>query len=56
LTLDLSFLKNSKGSIITSGVESPDEPSFNNTPLIITSSGKINVTLKANDGFVAVFE
>jgi hypothetical protein len=56
LTLDLSFLKNKKGQLIVSGVENKDEPSFDVKNIVITVSGKMNITLKANDGFVAVIE
>jgi hypothetical protein len=55
LTLDLSFLKNKKGQLIVSGDAATDEPSFSSTPVEIPASGKMNITLKANDGFVAVF-
>ena len=56
LTLDLSFLKNKNGQLIVSGVENKDEPSFEVKKIVITVSGKMNITLKANDGFVAVIE
>src|SRR5688572_11018252 len=56
LTLDLSFLKNKKGQLIVSGVENKDEPSFDVKNIVIPVSGKMNITLKGNDGFVAVFE
>jgi hypothetical protein len=56
LTLDLSFLNNKKGTLITSGKNDMDEPSFNFSSLKLPSTKKINITLKANDGFVAVFD
>lgn len=56
LTLDLSFLKNKKGKLIASGPVTGDEPSFEQTPVTLSTAGKTNITLKANDGFVAVFE
>ena len=56
ITLDLSFLKNKKGQIISSGPENKDEPSFTVKSMTIPASGKMNVTLKGNDGFVAVFK
>ena len=56
LTLDLSFLKNKKGQLIVSGVENKDEPSFDIKKIVINDSGKMNITLKGNDGFVAVIE
>ncbi|MEO5944081.1 MAG: glycoside hydrolase family 97 catalytic domain-containing protein [Ferruginibacter sp.] len=55
LTLDLSFLKNKKAQIISSG-ETAKEPSYNFTPIVIPSNGKVNVSLKGNDGFVIVIE
>lgn len=55
LTLDLSFIKNKKCDLITSGAVDNEEPSFNFATAVVPSSGKMNVTLKANDGFVAVF-
>jgi hypothetical protein len=55
LTLDLSFLQNKKGILITSGNDNADEPSFNQKNINIPSTGKIDITLKSNDGFVAVF-
>jgi alpha-glucosidase len=57
LTLDLSFLKNKKGQLIaSSGTGMTDEPSFALTSVKLSASGKLNVTLKANDGFVATFD
>ena len=56
LTLDVSFLKNKNGQLIVSGVENKDEPSFEVKKIVITVSGKMNITLKGNDGFVAVIE
>jgi hypothetical protein len=56
LTLDLSFLKNKAGELIASGSSRGVEPSFDLEKLILPSSGKMNITLRGNDGFVAVFE
>jgi alpha-glucosidase len=56
LKLDLSFLKNKKGELITSGDVSGDKPSFLSGPVVISTTGEINLALKGNDGFVAVFE
>jgi hypothetical protein len=56
LNLDLRFLKNKKGSIITSGVFISEAPSFEKKELLLPANGKMDITLKANDGFVAVFE
>lgn len=53
LNLDLSFLKGKKGEIITSGTNNNDEPSFAIKDIVV--DGLVNVTLKANDGFVMVF-
>ena len=53
LNLDLSFLKGKKGEIITSGTNNNDEPSFATKNIVV--DGIVNVTLKANDGFVMVF-
>jgi len=57
LTLDLSFFKNRKATLIASTNSSTgDEPSFDQKPIIVPSTGKMEITLKKNDGFIAVFE
>lgn len=56
LTLDLGFLKNRKAQLIASGDVTGDEPSFDVKNIVVPASGKLNITLKENDGFVAVFE
>ena len=56
LALDLSFLKNKKAEFISSGNIQQEEPSFNLKNFVLPSTGKMNITLKGNDGFVAVFE
>lgn len=56
LTLDLSFLANRKGELIASGDDDTVEPSFTNASTHVPAEGKIKVTLKGNDGFVAVFK
>jgi alpha-glucosidase len=56
VTLDLSFIKNGKAKLLTSAESVTGEPSFNETPVALPASGKMNITLKGNDGFVAVFE
>jgi uncharacterized secreted protein with C-terminal beta-propeller domain len=56
LTLDLEFLKNKKGTLISSGTDIKVEPSFDSKNLVLPATGKINITLKGNDGFVAVLE
>lgn len=54
LNLDLSFLKGKKGELITSGTNNNnDEPSFAIKDIVV--DGLVNVTLKANDGFIMVF-
>lgn len=55
LSLDLSFLKNKKGTLISSG-KAGTEPSFEFTAVTVPSSGKVDATVKGNDGFVLVFE
>ena len=55
LKLDLSFIKNKKGTIIFNGGGN-EEPSFNSKVFNMPTADALNVTLKGNDGFVAVFE
>ncbi|RZL31895.1 MAG: chromate transporter [Pedobacter sp.] len=47
------YLKGKKGAIIASGTNNNDEPSFAIKDIVV--DGIVNVTLKANDGFVMVF-
>lgn len=54
LTLDLSFLKNKTGALISSG-NTGDAP-FDLKKMNIPASGKVEVDLKKYDGFIAVFE
>jgi hypothetical protein len=42
--------------MIASGNSEGDEPSFQLSQMEVPASGKLNVSLKGNDGFVAVFE
>lgn len=57
LTLDLSFLKNKTGQLIANGSnDGGDEPSFTETTVNLPSSGELEIELKGNDGFVAVFK
>lgn len=56
LTLDLSFIKNRKGQLISTGNDDHDDPSFDIKIVVIPASGKINIALRGNDGFVAVFQ
>jgi len=57
LTLDLSFLKNKKATLIASRNNvGGDEPSFDQKSIVVPATGKMEITLKKNDGFVAVFE
>ena len=55
LKLDLSFIINKKGTIISTGNDN-EELSFNSKILNIPSEGEMNILVKGNDGFVAVFE
>jgi alpha-glucosidase len=55
LSLDLSFITTGKRQLISTGGGEGVEPGFKmSTPDL--PAGKLNVTLKGNDGFVAVFE
>jgi len=56
LTLDLSFIKNKKGQLIVSENTISDELFFSTKAVTAPASGKININLKGNDGFVMVFE
>jgi len=56
LSLDLSFLISKKGTLITSGNTTGEEPSFETKKAELQPAGKLNITLRANDGFVALFE
>jgi hypothetical protein len=56
LTLDLSFLKNKTGQFITTETGVKNELSFATKNITVPATGKIQITLKGNDGFVAVFE
>jgi hypothetical protein len=50
-------LKNRKATLIASPNSSTgDEPSFDQKTIIVPSTGKMEITLKKNDGFIAVFE
>jgi len=57
LALDLAFLQNKKAELIASGNDlAGTEPSFDLKHFTLSETGKMNITLKGNDGFVAVFE
>jgi len=56
LSLDLSFLKNRKGQVVGTGKDVKDEPSFLGREIIVPETGRMDITLKGNDGFVAVFD
>jgi len=56
LILDLSFLKNKRARFISSGLEDCTYPLFEHKNIRVPSNGKLPITLKGNDGFVAVFE
>ena len=55
LSLDLSFVNYKKASIIASGEET-DEPSFRSADVDLSPTGRMNIMLKGNDGFVAIFK
>lgn len=57
LDLDLGFLKGKKAELITTGAAtSNDEPAFEQKKIALPASGKMTISLKGNDGFIAVFE
>jgi hypothetical protein len=56
LSLDLSFLKGKKATLISTGTGVKNEVSFATKNMIVPVEGKIEITVKGNDGFVAVFE
>lgn len=56
LSLDLSFLKGRKATLITTETGVKNEVSFATKTATVSSNGKLEITLKGNDGFVAVFE
>ena len=56
LSLDLSFLKGKKGTLIATGTGIKNEVSFTTKTFSVPANGKMPVTVKGNDGFVAVFE
>lgn len=55
LSLDLSFLKNKKATLISSGDTNQTETSFQSKELSL-ESGKVTISLKANDGFVIIIQ
>ena len=57
ITLDLSFFEKQKATLIVSS-DNPtgDEPSFDQKTITVPATGKMEITLKKNDDFVAVFE
>ncbi|TKB95725.1 glycoside hydrolase family 97 protein [Pedobacter cryophilus] len=56
LSLDLSFLKNKTGQIISSGKNDDGYNSFDNKTIKIADDGNLKLDLKGNDGFIMVFE
>jgi alpha-glucosidase len=56
LSLDLSFLKGKKGILITTGTGVKNEVSFATKNTVVPSNGKMEINVKGNDGFVAVFD
>lgn len=56
LTLDLSFLKNKKSVYIGAGDNANEPVSFSTSNITVPDNGKVDIKVKANDGFVMVFE
>jgi alpha-glucosidase len=57
ITMNLSFLKNKRGKIISSGTGlAQDEPSFAINSFTMPTTNQFTLSLKGNDGFVIVFE
>jgi hypothetical protein len=56
LALDLPFLKGRNGVWIMTGTGIKNELSFATKKGMVSNTGKAEVTIKGNDGFVAVFE
>jgi alpha-glucosidase len=55
LHLDLSFVRNKKGLMISAGDAGDDTPSFNSSEVKLQGNN-LDIRLKGNDGFVIVFE
>ncbi|MFN3664880.1 MAG: glycoside hydrolase family 97 catalytic domain-containing protein [Sediminibacterium sp.] len=55
LSLDLSFLKNKKATLICTGDTNQTETSFQSKELSL-ASGQVNISLKANDGFIIIIQ
>jgi alpha-glucosidase len=56
LRMNLSFLKNKTGAFITSGDDGTAKVSLASRKIRPAADGVVEIQLKANDGFVAVFE
>ena len=56
LMLDLSFLKGKRGTWITTGTGAKNEVSFALKNAMVPANGKMEISVKGNDGFVALFE
>ncbi|MBC7390532.1 MAG: glycoside hydrolase family 97 catalytic domain-containing protein [Opitutaceae bacterium] len=56
ITMDLSFIKNKQGVMITSGSAAAGEVLLSTKTTKVPEDGKVEITLGANDGFTAVFE
>ena len=56
LLLDLSFLKGKNATWITTETGAKNETSFASKKAPVPANGKMEITLKGNDGFIAVFE
>jgi len=56
LKLDLPFLKNKTGRMIASGSKEEGDHTFLTKEVVVSGTGSLEVKLKMNDGFVAVFD
>lgn len=56
LSLNLSFLKGKKASVIATENGAKNEVSFSSKSIVIPTNGIFEITIKGNDGFVAVVE
>ncbi len=56
IRMNLAFLKDKKGTFITSGDNDAKKVSLSTREIKPAADGKVEIELKAHDGFVAVFE
>jgi len=54
--LDLSFLKGKRGTWIITRTGAKNEVSFASRNAMVPANGKMKISVKGNDGFVALFE